>query len=66
MRENTFREKFARYIRADPLNGDLKRKAYTACTAKMARVVYALVKQQQYYRAYQSAVTDGITHSLSR
>ena len=66
MRENTFREKFARYIRADPLSGDLKRKAYTACTAKMARVVYSLVKQQQYYRAYQSAVTDGITHSLSR
>lgn len=67
MRENGFRHKFSRYIAGDPLNANLKRKAYTACTAKMARVIYALIKQHQYYRAYENEpVTDGTTHSLSR
>src|SRR5215210_9318495 len=46
MTENTFRQKFERYTRVDPKNADLKRKAYTACTAKMARVIYGLMKDQ--------------------
>jgi transposase len=52
MTENSFRRKFDRYVESDPTNSDLKRKAYTACTAKMARTVYGLARHQQYYRAY--------------
>jgi len=52
MQENTFRQKFSRYLRADPTNTDLRRKAYTACTAKMARTIYGLIKHEQFYRAY--------------
>ena len=48
MQENTFRQKFSRYLRADTTNTDLKRKAYTACTAKMARTIYGLIKHQQF------------------
>jgi len=50
MRENGFRDKFERYIRANPQDADLRRKAYTAVAAKMARVVYGLVKRQKDYR----------------
>ena len=64
MTENTFRQKFDRYTRSDPKNADLKRKAYTACAAKMARVIYGLMKDQQAYRAYhEDAVPDGRTRS---
>ena len=52
MRENSFREKYARYIQSDPLNADRKRKALTAVAAKMARVAYALIKHQTVYRCY--------------
>ena len=48
--ENGFRDKFERYIRANPQDADLRRKAYTAVAAKMARVVYGLVKRQMDYR----------------
>lgn len=64
MRENTFRQKYARYVRRDPSNADLKRKAYTACAAKMARVVYGLIKHGRDYRSYyEEAVPDGRTRS---
>ncbi len=52
MRENSFREKYERYISPDPLNADRKRKALTAVAAKMARVAYGLVKHQTMYRCY--------------
>lgn len=52
MRENSFREKYERYIQPDPLNADRKRKALTAVAAKMARVAYSLVKHQASYRCY--------------
>lgn len=52
MRENSFREKYERYIQSDPLNADRKRKALTAVAAKMARVAYSLVKHQVHYRCY--------------
>jgi transposase len=52
MTENTLRQKFERYTRSDPRDADLKRKAYTACAAKMARTIYGLIKHQQHYRAY--------------
>jgi hypothetical protein len=44
MRENSFRAKFERYMRANPGNADRKRKAYVAVAAKIARVAYALVR----------------------
>ena len=56
MRENTFRTKFENYIKRDPLNADLKRKAYTAVAAKMARVAYSVVKTQTNYRCYHESV----------
>ena len=58
MRENTFRKKYENYIKADPDNPDLKRKAYTAIAAKMARVAYALVKKEKDYRCFfESSIT---------
>lgn len=51
-RENTFRYKYERYIKADPTNADLKRKAYTAVASKIARVAHALVKTNTNYRGY--------------
>jgi transposase len=50
MRENVFRDKYRRYTAKAPEDADLKRKARTAVTAKMARVVYALIKTGQPYR----------------
>jgi transposase len=52
MRENSFRRKFDHYVRANPLNTDLRRKGYTAVTAKLARVVFGLIKQQTDYRPF--------------
>ena len=43
LRENGFRHKFERYIARDRDNPDLRRKAMTAITAKMARVAHAVV-----------------------
>jgi hypothetical protein len=60
MRENSFREKYERYIRCDPGNPDRKRKALTAVAAKMCRVAYALIKHQSTYRCYfESALPSG-------
>jgi len=64
MRENSFRNKFSRYVQREPTDKDLKRKAMTACSAKMARVVYGLIKHQQFYRSYhEEAVPGGRTRS---
>ncbi len=52
MTENSFRQKYQRYIKKDPDNPDLKRKARTAVASKMARVAHALVKNNQDYRGY--------------
>lgn len=60
MRENAFRDKYRRYIAKAPEDLDLRRKARTAVTAKMARIVYALVKQQQLYRhRFDTALPSG-------
>lgn len=50
MKQNTFQKKFATYIARDKENKDLRRKAYTATAIKMARVAYALVHKEMYYR----------------
>lgn len=39
MRENSLRRKFDRYVRANPLDPDLRRRAYSAVAAKLARIV---------------------------
>jgi transposase len=67
MRENTFRKKYENYIKPDPQNPDLKRKAYTAVAAKIARVAYGLVKSGCDYRCYhESSIPSGIILSASR
>ena len=50
--ENSFREKYERYVAKDRNNADLKRKAFTAVTAKMARVVHAVIKSGNQYRPF--------------
>lgn len=52
MQENSFRRKYSRYIKKDPDNADLKRKARTAVAVKMARIAHALVKNGKDYRGY--------------
>ena len=51
-RENSFRDKFERSISRERHNADLRRKALTAITAKMARVVHALIKSGTDYRPF--------------
>jgi len=61
-RENSFRAKFERYVSADPRNADLKRKAYTAVAAKVARVAYGLLKAGVDYRHFHElAIPSGRT-----
>ncbi len=51
-RENSFRDKFQRYIARDRENRDLRRKALTAVAAKMARVAYSVIKHETDYRPF--------------
>lgn len=64
-RENSFRAKYERYIAKDPDNRDLRRKAYTAIAAKMARVAHALTKQNTTYRGYYETAIPGGRTSLT-
>ena len=58
--ENGFRDKFTRYMRVAPQDRDRKRQALTAVAAKMARVVYSLVKfDRNYSGRYESALPSG-------
>jgi len=50
--DNSFRAKYERYIARDRDNADLKRKALTAITAKMARTVHAVIKTGSDYRPF--------------
>ena len=59
MRDNTFRKKYENYIKADPNNKDLKRKAYVAVAAKVARVAYSLIKCGSDYRCFYESATPG-------
>ena len=64
-RENGFRHKFERYIAKDRDNPDLRREAMTAITAKMARVVHAVVKSGSDYRPFvEGRVPGGRTLSV--
>ena len=58
--ENSFQQKYLRYIKSAPQDKDLQRKARTAVAAKMARVVYELVKSKQMYQGcYEKALPSG-------
>lgn len=52
MRENSFRRKFDNYVRGNPLDAGLRRKAYTAIAAKLARVIFGLIKSGADYRPF--------------
>ena len=52
MRDNSFRRKFDRYLRTNPSDADLRRKAYVAVAAKLARVAHGLVKTGTDYRPF--------------
>lgn len=52
MTENSFRAKYQRYIKSNPEDADVKRKARTAVAVKVARVAHALVKNNSDYRGY--------------
>lgn len=56
MRENTFRKKYENYLQETSKNADVKRKAYVAVAAKMARVVYSMITHNtDYYCTYGSS-----------
>ncbi len=66
MRENSFRAKFERYVRSDPINPDRRRKALTAVASKMARVAYAVIKTRIPYRPYFEASLPSGTIPIKR
>ena len=49
---NGFRDKFERYIAKDCHDTYLRRKAYTAIAAKMARTVHGIIKNGEPYRPF--------------
>ncbi len=51
-RQNSFRDKYERYIARDTTDRHLKRKALTAVTAKMARTAHAVIKTETDYRPF--------------
>lgn len=60
MRENAFRDKYERYLSENPFDADRKRKALTAVAAKMARVVYAVIKTgSDYERFFEQRIPSG-------
>lgn len=52
MRDNSFRAKYETYVRSDPTDADLRRKAYTAVAAKVARVAYGVITTGTDYRRF--------------
>jgi transposase len=58
-RTNSFRDKFERYISQDRHNPHLRRKAYTAIAAKMARTVHAVIKHGEPYRPFFEGASPG-------
>lgn len=61
-RDNSFRDKFERYVEADRSSPDRRRKALTAIAAKMARTAHAVVKSGTDYRPFfEGAVPGGRT-----
>lgn len=65
-RDNSFRDKFERYIARDRDNPDLKRKALTAITAKVARTAHAVIKTGSDYRPFFEGPMPSGRTSLSK
>jgi len=65
-RENSFKDKFNRYVRNDRHNKPLRRKAYSAVAAKVARIAYAVIKSNSDYRPFHEAAMPGGRTSLCR
>jgi transposase len=65
-RTNSFRDKFERYIAQDRYNPHLRRKAYTAIAAKMARTVHAVIKHGEPYRPFFEGASPGGRTPLDR
>ena len=63
---NSFRDKFERYIAQDRHNPDLRRKAYTAIAAKMARTIHAVIKSGEPYRPFFEGTSPSGRTSLSK
>jgi transposase len=63
-RDNSFRDKLGRYTERDRHDADLRRKAMTALTAKMARVVHAVIKGGAEYRPFFERPVPGGRTSL--
>ena len=63
-RDNSFRDKLGRYTARDRHDADLRRKAVTALTAKMARVVHAVIKGGAEYRPFFERPVPGGRTSL--
>jgi hypothetical protein len=61
---NSFRDKLGRYTARDRHDADLRRKAVTALTAKMARVVHAVIKGGAEYRPFFERPVPGGRTSL--
>ena len=60
MRENAFKDKYDRYIKCDPGNAGLRRKALTAVCAKMARVAHGIIKTNRpYQRFFEQSLPSG-------
>lgn len=60
LRENSFKDKYDWYIKSDPGNADLKRKALTAVCAKMARVAHEMIKTNRpYQRFFEQSLPSG-------
>jgi hypothetical protein len=57
-RTNSFRDKFERYIAKERQNTHLRRKAYTAIAANMARTVHADIKGVEPYRPFFEGAID--------
>lgn len=62
-RQNTFADKYRRYVAANPKDRDLRRKAFTAVAAKMARVVHGLIRSDQQYQHRFEHAPSGRIHS---
>jgi transposase len=65
-RDNSFRDKFERYIARDRDNSDLKRKALTAITAKVARTAHAIIRTGSDYRPFFEGPMPSGRTSLSK
>lgn len=65
-RDNSFRDKYERYIARDRDNPDLRRKALTAVAAKVARVAHAIIKTGTDYRPFIERPGPGGRTSLRR